>query len=136
MLYFGKFLFLTGKVLLLVCQTVLRVVEFLFASAKILLALVESYFALLEFVFNLRNTLVALLHFFFEFGLFVEKLFLDFKEFLFLDDVGFLVGTVDHAVVLLLKHIAEEAVPCCGTNKKSNDEIYEIHVGVGCVNMI
>ena len=111
--------------LLLVFNAVLLVVEFVLTTSQFFLTLVQRNLTLLQLVLTLLDVLVALLHLLLQLALLVQELLLHLEQFLLLDDVGLLLGSLNHLLVFPLQNVAEYQISadasqceCAGSNQK------------------
>ena len=109
-LHFLQFLLLDGDKFLLIVDTHLLIVEVVLATTQLLLTLVERHLALLEAVLALLDMLVAHLHFLLELALLVEEFLLHLEQLLLFHHFGFLIGSLNHLIILTLQDIPENEV--------------------------
>ena len=109
-LHFLQFLLLNGDKLLLILDTHLLIVEVVLTTTQLLLTLVERHLALLKAVLTLLDMLVAHLHFLLEFALLIKEFLLHLEQLLFFHHIGFLLGSLNHLIILPLQDIPENEV--------------------------
>ena len=114
-LHLLEFLLFDGQEFLLVVDTNLLVVKLILATSKFLLALIERHLALLQLVLTLLDVLVAHLHFLLELALLVEEFLLHLKQLLLFHHIGFLLGSLNHLVILTLQDKPENEVSAYAT---------------------